>query len=53
MAQAVEAVSRKSMTRECLVNAAAAVGLVGVVALTMLLWISLVVWLLGQFSWAW
>ena len=41
------------MTRECLVNAAAAIGLVGSGALMMLLWISLVVWFLGQFSWAW
>ena len=53
MAQAVETVSRKSMTRECLVNAAAAIGLVGSGALMLLLWISVVVWFLGQFSWVW
>jgi hypothetical protein len=53
MAQAVETVSRKSMTRECLLNAAAAIGLVGSGALMVLLWISLVLWLLGQLTWAW
>jgi hypothetical protein len=53
MAQAVEAVSRKSMTRECLLNAAAAIGLVGSGALITLLSFSLVVWFLGQFSWVW
>ena len=53
MIQAIETVSRKSMTRECLVNAAAAIGLVGSGALMMLLWVSLVVWFLGQFSWVW
>jgi hypothetical protein len=53
MIQAVETVSRKSMTRECLVNATAAIGLVGSGALMMLLWVSLVVWFLGQFSWVW
>ena len=41
------------MTRECLVNAAAAIGLVGSGALMMLLSISLVVWFLGQFRWMW
>jgi hypothetical protein len=51
MAQAIEAVSRKSMARECVVNAAAAIGLVGSGALMMLLWTSLAVWFLGQFSW--
>jgi hypothetical protein len=53
MAQAIETVSRKSMTRECLVNAAAAIGLVGSGTLVMLLWISFVLWLLGQVSWVW
>jgi hypothetical protein len=53
MVQAVETVSRKSMTRECLVNATAAIGLVGSGALMLLLWVSLVVWFLGQFSWVW
>lgn len=53
MAYAVETVSRKFMARECLVNAAAAIGLVGSGALMMLLWVSLVVWFLGQFSWVW
>ena len=53
MAQAVETVSRKFMTRECLVNAAAAIGLVGSGALVMVLWVSLVVWFLGQFAWVW
>lgn len=36
------------MTRECLVNAAAAVGLVGSGALIVLMWISLVVWCSGK-----
>jgi hypothetical protein len=36
-----------------LVHAAAAIGLVGSGGLMLLLWISLVVWSLGQFSWAW
>jgi hypothetical protein len=51
MNQAVETVSRKSMTRECVVNAAAAVGLVGSGALMTLLWLSLVLWFFGNLFW--
>ena len=53
MAQAVETVSRRCMTRECLVNAAAAIGLVGAVALAALLWISIVLWFYGKHFWMW
>lgn len=41
------------MTRECLVNAAAAIGLVGSGALMTLLWASLVLWFFGKFFWMW
>jgi len=53
MAQAVETISRKCMTRECLLNAAAATGLVGSGALIVLLWISIVLWFFGKYFWMW
>ena len=53
MAQAVETISRKCMTRECLTNAAAAIGLVGGGALIVLLWSSTVLWLFGKYLWVW
>jgi hypothetical protein len=53
MAQVVETVARKCMRRECLVNAAAAIGLVGSGALIALGGISAALWLFGKFLWVW
>ena len=41
------------MTRECLVNSAAATGLVSSGALITIIWISVVLWFFGKFFWMW
>ena len=53
MDQAIETVSRRSMTRECLVNAAAAIGLLGGGGLLVLASLSFVLWFFAKYLWMW
>ncbi len=53
MAQAVETVSRKCMTRECLFNAAVATGLLGGGALVVIAAHSFYLWFFANYFWMW
>jgi hypothetical protein len=53
MHQAIETVSRRSMTRECLVNSAVATGLLGAGALLVLASHSFVLWFFARYLWMW
>jgi hypothetical protein len=53
MHQAIETVSRRSMTRECWVNAVAAVGLLGAGGLLVLAMHSFVLWFFAKYLWMW
>ena len=53
MHQAIQAVSRRSMARECLVNAVAATGLLGGGGLLVLASLSFVLWFFARYLWMW
>jgi hypothetical protein len=53
MHQAIETVSRRSMTRECLVNSAVATGMLGAGALLVLASHSFFLWFFAKYLWMW
>ena len=53
MAQAVETVSRRCMTRECLFNAAVATGLLAGGALVVIAAHSFYLWFFANYFWMW
>jgi hypothetical protein len=53
MHQAIETVSRRSMTRECLVNTVATVGLLAAGGLLVLAMHSFVLWFFAKYLWIW
>jgi hypothetical protein len=53
MHQAIETASRRSMTRECLVNSAVATGVLGAAALLVLASHSLLLWFFAKYLWMW
>jgi len=53
MDHAIEMVSRRSMTRECLVNSAVATGLLGGGGLLVVASLSFVLWFFATYFWMW